>query len=103
MLKALVKNYGHILRSYKTRSTFYIESTLCELICKPKDWVATENKNNIGSKLTIVTVKQSTGESKQSFKIMFRWTQRMELQKIVGRQITTLAGIRRKILIGKAG
>ena len=48
MLKALVKNYGHILRSYKTRSTFYIESTLCELICKSKDRVNTENKNNIG-------------------------------------------------------
>ena len=36
-----------ILRSHKIRSTFYTENTLCKLLCKPKDRVATEDKNNI--------------------------------------------------------
>ena len=34
-----------ILRSHKIRSTFYTE--MCKLLCKPKDRVATEDKNNI--------------------------------------------------------
>ena len=38
---------GHILRSHKIRSTFYTENTLHKLLCKPKDGVATEDKNNI--------------------------------------------------------
>ena len=37
----------NILRSHKMRSTFYSEMTLRELLCKPKDQVATEDKNNI--------------------------------------------------------
>ena len=36
-----------ILRSHKIRSTFYTESPLRKILCKPKDWVATEDKNNI--------------------------------------------------------
>ena len=36
-----------ILRSHKTRSTFYNEKILRKLLCKPKDPVATEDKNNI--------------------------------------------------------
>ena len=36
-----------ILRSHKIRSPFYTEMTLRKLLCKPKDRVATENKNNI--------------------------------------------------------
>ena len=36
-----------ILRSHKVRSTFCTESTLRKLLCKPKDRVATEDKNNI--------------------------------------------------------
>ena len=36
-----------ILRSHKTRATFYTENTLRNLLCKPKDRVATENKNSI--------------------------------------------------------
>ena len=35
-----------ILRSHKTRSTFYTENTMRKLLCKPKDQVATEDKNN---------------------------------------------------------
>ena len=34
-------------RSHKVRSTFYTESFLRKLLCKPKDRVATEDKNNI--------------------------------------------------------
>ena len=37
----------HILKSRKLRSTFYTESTLCKLLCKLKDRVATEDKNSI--------------------------------------------------------
>ena len=37
----------NILRSHKIRSTFYTEKTLCKLLCKPKDRVATEDKKNI--------------------------------------------------------
>ena len=37
----------HILSFYKIRSTFYTEKTLCKLLCKPDDWVATEDRNNI--------------------------------------------------------
>ena len=36
-----------ILKSHKIRSTFYTESTLLKLLCKPKDRVATEDKNNM--------------------------------------------------------
>ena len=35
-----------ILRSHKIRSTFYTETTLRKLLCKAKDRVATEDKNN---------------------------------------------------------
>ena len=36
-----------ILRSHKIRSIFYIENTLRKLLCKPKDRVTTEDKQNI--------------------------------------------------------
>ena len=36
-----------ILRSHKIRSNFNTESTLSKLLCKPKDRVTTEDKNNI--------------------------------------------------------
>ena len=36
-----------ILKSHKIRSTFYTKNSLHKLICKPKDWVAAEDKNNI--------------------------------------------------------
>ena len=36
-----------ILKSHKIRSNFYTESTLGKLLCKLKDWVATDDKNNI--------------------------------------------------------
>ena len=37
----------HVLRSHKIRSTFYTKRTLHKLLCKPKDPVVTEDKNNI--------------------------------------------------------
>ena len=36
-----------VLRSHKIRSTLYSENTLRKILCKPKDRVATENKNKI--------------------------------------------------------
>ena len=36
-----------ILRSHKIRLTFYTGKTLCKLLWKAKDQVATEDKNNI--------------------------------------------------------
>ena len=36
-----------ILRSQKIRSIFYTEKTLCKLLCKPKDRVATEDKRSL--------------------------------------------------------
>ena len=36
-----------ILRSHKITSAFYTESTFFKPLCKPKDSVATEDKNNI--------------------------------------------------------
>ena len=36
-----------ILRSHKIRSTFYAEMNSRKILCKPKDRVATEDKNNI--------------------------------------------------------
>ena len=36
-----------ILGSHKIGSTLYTENTLHKLLCKPKDRVATEDKNNI--------------------------------------------------------
>ena len=37
----------HILKSHQIRSILYTESTLRKLLCKPKDQVDTEDKNNI--------------------------------------------------------
>ena len=38
---------GCILRSHRIRSTFYTVNTLRKLLCKLKDRVAAEDKNNI--------------------------------------------------------
>ena len=51
---------SRILRSNKIRSTFCIENTLCKLLCKPNDPVATEGKNNI------VYLKSRSDEHKRS-------------------------------------
>ena len=46
-VKGTSEKLWRIPRSHKIRSTFYTEKTLCKLLCKPKDCVATEDKSNI--------------------------------------------------------
>ena len=61
---------GHILRSHKIRSTFYTEMTLRKLLCKPKDRVATEDKNNIVYEIDCSNCQAVYfGESKRSLKL----------------------------------
>ena len=56
-----------ILRSHKIRSTFSTENTLQKLFCKPKDRVATEDKNNLDYQIDCSKCEAiSFGESKQS-------------------------------------
>ena len=58
-----------ILRSHKTRSTFYTEMTLRKLLCKPKDRVGTEDKNNIVYEIDCSNCQAVYfGESKRSLK-----------------------------------
>ena len=58
-----------ILRSHKIRSTFYTEMTLRKLLCKPKDRVATEDKNNIVCEIDCKNCQAVYfGESKRSLK-----------------------------------
>ena len=58
-----------ILRSHKIRSTFYTENTLRKLLCKPKDQVATEDKNNIVYEFDCSNCEVVYfGESKRSLK-----------------------------------
>ena len=59
-----------ILRSHKIRSTFYTEMTLRKLLCKPKDRVATEDKNNIVYEIDCSNCQAVYfSESKQSLKL----------------------------------
>ena len=58
-----IEKLQRILRSHKITSTFYTESTFRKLLCKTKDRLVTENKNNIGYNtvlLSALTAKQST-------------------------------------------
>ena len=57
----------HILRSHKIRSTFYTENTLRKLPYKPRDRVATEDKNNIAYE-SDCSEAVYFGESKRSLK-----------------------------------
>ena len=51
------------------RSTFYTENTLRKLLCKPKDRVATEDKNNIVYEIDCSNSEAVYfGESKRSLK-----------------------------------
>ena len=107
MHKLLWKHWKHLN---------YTESTLHKLLCKSEDQVATEDKNNIAYKTTTgVTAEQSivySGKSKQSLKLRLDKQKRsvrncdcekMNLKNTVGKQIATLAGIRRRLLIGNTG
>ena len=59
-----------ILRSHKISSPFYTEMTLCKLLCKPNDRVATEDKNNIIYEIDCSNCQAVYfGESKWSLKL----------------------------------
>ena len=66
-----------ILRSHKIRSTFYTENTLHKLLCKPKDWVATEDKNNIVYQVDCRNWSSLLWWIQTVFKIVFRGTQKI--------------------------
>ena len=58
-----------VLRSHKFRSTFYNKNTLRELLCKPKDRVAKEDKKNVVYEIDFTNFEAVYfGESKQSLK-----------------------------------
>ena len=64
-----IEKLRHILKSHKIKTTFYTESSLLKLFCKPKDRVATEDKNNIVYEIDC-SICESVyfGESKRSLK-----------------------------------
>ena len=102
-----------IFRSYKIRSAFYTEKTLRKLLCKPKYWVATEDKSNIVYEIDYSNCEAVYfGESKRSLKLRLDEHKRslrieivirMKLLNTAWKQTITLIGIRRKLLIGKVG
>ena len=58
-----------ILKSHKIRSNFYTENMLRKLLCKPKDRVAREDKNNIVYEIDCSNCEAVYfGESKRSLK-----------------------------------
>ena len=68
-VEGTIEKLEHILRSHKIRSTFYTENTLLKLLCKPKDQVATEDKNNIVYEIDCSNCEAVYfGESKRSLK-----------------------------------
>ena len=102
-----------ILRSHKIRSIFCTEMTLRKLLCKPKDRVATEDKSNIVYEIDCSNCQAVFfDESKPSLKSRSDEHKRFirncdcdknEIAKHCWEHITTLTGIRRKLLIVKAG
>ena len=90
-----------ILKSHKIRLTFYTEKTSRKLLCEPKDRVATEDKNNNVYEIDCSNCEAVYfGESKQSLKDLsgIAIVIRMKLLNTAGKQITTLTGIRKKLL-----
>ena len=68
-VKGTSEKLQHILGSHKVISTFYTENTLHKFLCKPKDWVATEDKNNIVYEIDCSNCEAIYfGESKRSLK-----------------------------------
>ena len=69
-VEATSEKLRRILRSHKIRWTFYTEMTLRKLLCKPKDRVATEDKNNIVYEIDCRNRQAFYfGESKRSLKL----------------------------------
>ena len=102
-----------ILRSHRIRSSFYTVNTLCKLLCKPRSRVVTEDKNNIVYQIDCSnSEKVYFGESKRSLKSrsdkrkrsVRNWDcDKNEIAKHCWEADHNLAGIRREVLIGKAG
>ena len=113
-VEATSEKLRQILRSHKIRSTFCTENTLRELLCKPKDRVATEDKNNIVYEIDCSNCEAVYfGESRRSLKVRSDEHKRSvrncdcDKNKIAQHcwghtHTTTLTGVRRKLLIGKA-
>ena len=86
---------------------------MCKLLCKPKDPVATEDKNNIVYEIDCSNCQAVYfGESKRPLKSRSDNTRdlsgiaivvRMKLLNTAGKQIPRLTVIKRKLLIEKAG
>ena len=86
-----------------------------ELLYKPKDRVATEDKNNIVYEIAYSnceavyfgeptrSLKSRSDEKKKRDLSGIVILIRMKLLNTVGKQITTLTGTRRKLLIRKTG
>ena len=97
-----------IPRSHKIRPTFYTESTLLKLFYKPKDRVASEDESNIVYKIDCSNYEAVYfGESERSLKVRSYEHKRSvrnrdcDKNQIVKhcREVTTLAGNRRNLLI----
>ena len=79
-MKLLLKNYD--AGSYLTNKVHFLhKDTVRKLLCKPKDWLATEDKNNIVYEIDCTNCKSVYfGEFKRSqcsnLNIAFRWAQR---------------------------
>ena len=88
-----------VLKSHIIRSTFYTESILHELFCKPKDQAATEDQNNIVYEINYSNYESVyISESQRSLKsrsderkssVRNRDFEKTKLQNIVEKQITT--------------
>ena len=104
-------NYGRrIRRSHTIRSSCYTESTLYKILCKKRDQIATDDKNKIVYEIDPKNCEAvSFGESKRTLKLHPDQHKRSvrnhnkEKIEIAKKEIITLAEIRRKLLIGKAG
>ena len=89
---------------------FSTENTLTKLLCKPKDQVGTEDKNNTVYKIDssnskavyLDESKWSLNHIQMSTKDLSGIVKRIKLSNTVRKKITTLAGIRGKLLIRKA-
>ena len=107
--------FNHVvgLALKEIRSTFHAENTLPKLLCKAKARLAADDRNNIIYEIDFHNCKAvNFDESKKSLKLRSEEQKRsvrncnckrMKLQNIIGKQITALAGVKRKLLNRKAG
>ena len=91
-----MKKVWRVLRSHKIGSTFYIGNTLRKLLCKLDNRLAIEDKKTSFMKCSSCKAV-NFGESKRSLKSHSNEHER-SAENCDGE---TLAGIRKKLLIGK--